>query len=57
MIEIYELIKELWRRFLTTPCPNCPKGRISHSHTEPMSNKWTIWIEVYQCDICGDKFV
>lgn len=40
--------------FLTSQCPRCELGRVSHDHTEP--HEFTT-IEVYRCDKCGTEFV
>jgi len=42
------------RRFFSTPCMKCFKGRVYHDRTE-----WTgrTWIEVYRCDKCGEEYV
>lgn len=41
-------------RCFGTQCNNCLTGRVYHSHTELMNRTW---IEVYECDKCGNKFV
>ena len=39
---------------MTTQCPRCELGRVSHDHSEP--HGWTT-IEVYKCNRCNTEFV
>ena len=41
-------------RNLRIKCDKCPEGRLKHDHSEPIG---TTWIEVYECDRCGEQFV
>lgn len=42
------------KNFMTSQCPICAIGRVSHSHSEP---RGLTTIEVYQCDNCKTQFV
>lgn len=39
---------------MTTTCPRCEVGRISHDHSEP--HGWTT-VEVYKCNNCNTEFI
>lgn len=43
-----------FKNLMSTQCPKCKVGRVSHSHSEPHGRTT---IEVYECDKCNSKFV
>jgi len=47
-------VSDILKNFITSQCPRCEFGRVSHDHTEPL--EWTT-IEVYKCDRCNTEFV
>ena len=48
------VVARFFQNLFIIKCPKCNNNSVHHSHSEYTGN---VWIEIYQCRKCREKFV